>query len=89
MFFDENVAAVIIEPVQGEGGVHIPSEGYLKEVDNLCKKNDSLLIVDEIQTGFFRTGSAFVTSSCGVRADFMTMAKGIADVFPFGSFGLI
>lgn len=85
---DTNVAAVIIEPVQGEGGVRIPSEGYLKEVDNLCKKNGSLLIMDEIQTGFFRTGPAFVTSSSGVNADFLTMAKGIAGGFPFGAFAL-
>lgn len=85
---DENVAAVILEPIQGEGGVHIPSEGYLKEVSNLCNKNGSLLIVDEIQTGFFRTGPTFVTSSCGTKADFMTMAKGIAGGFPFGAFAL-
>jgi acetylornithine/N-succinyldiaminopimelate aminotransferase len=85
---DKNVAAVIIEPIQGEGGVRVPSEGYLKEVDNLCKKNGSMLIMDEIQTGFFRTGPAFVASSCGVRADFMTMAKGIAGGFPFGAFAL-
>lgn len=84
----KNVAAVIIEPIQGEGGVHIPSEGYLKEVDKLCKKNGSLLIMDEIQTGFFRTGPAFVTGSYGVKADFMTMAKGIAGGFPFGAFAL-
>ena len=85
---NENVAAVILEPVQGEGGVRLPSEEYLKEVDKLCKKNGSLLIMDEIQTGFFRTGPAFVTSSCEVRTDFMTMAKGIAGGFPFGAFAL-
>jgi acetylornithine/N-succinyldiaminopimelate aminotransferase len=83
---DENVAAVILEPIQGEGGVRMPSKGYLTEVEKLCKKNGSLLIVDEIQTGFFRTGPAFITSSCGVRADFLTMAKGIAGGFPFGAF---
>jgi len=85
---DENVAAVIIEPIQGEGGVRIPSKEYLKEVDILCKKNGSLLIMDEIQTGFFRTGPAFVTGSCGVKTDFLTMAKGIAGGFPFGAFAL-
>jgi acetylornithine/N-succinyldiaminopimelate aminotransferase len=85
---DENVAAVIIEPIQGEGGVRIPSDGYLKGVEDLCKKNGSLLIVDEIQTGFFRTGPVFITSSCGVKADFMTMAKGIAGGFPFGAFAM-
>ena len=85
---DKNVAAVIIEPIQGEGGVRIPSDGYLKGVEDLCKKNGSLLIVDEIQTGFFRTGPVFITSSCGVKADFMTMAKGIAGGFPFGAFAM-
>ncbi len=85
---DENVAAVIIEPIQGEGGVRVPSKEYLKEVDALCKKNGSLLIMDEIQTGFFRTGPAFVTGSCGVKTDFLTMAKGIAGGFPFGAFAL-
>jgi acetylornithine/N-succinyldiaminopimelate aminotransferase len=85
---DENVAAVILEPIQGEGGVRVPSEGYLAEVDNLCKKNGSLLIMDEIQTGFFRTGPAFITGSCGIKADFLTMAKGIAGGFPFGAFAM-
>jgi acetylornithine/N-succinyldiaminopimelate aminotransferase len=85
---DKNVAAVILEPIQGEGGVRVPSEGYLAEVDNLCKKNGSLLIMDEIQTGFFRTGPAFITGSCGVKADFLTMAKGIAGGFPFGAFAM-
>jgi acetylornithine/N-succinyldiaminopimelate aminotransferase len=85
---DENVAAVILEPIQGEGGVRAPSEKYLTEVNNLCKKNGSLLIMDEIQTGFFRTGPAFITGSCGVKADFLTMAKGIAGGFPFGAFAI-
>ena len=85
---DKNVAAVILEPIQGEGGVRMPSEGYLTEVDNLCKKNGSLLIMDEIQTGFFRTGPAFITGSCGIKADFLTMAKGIAGGFPFGAFAI-
>jgi acetylornithine/N-succinyldiaminopimelate aminotransferase len=85
---DEHVAAVILEPIQGEGGVRVPSEGYLTEVDNLCKKNGSLLIMDEIQTGFFRTGPAFITGSCGVKADFLTIAKGIAGGFPFGAFAM-
>ena len=49
---DKNVAAVILEPVQGEGGVNIPSDNYLSEVKNICKRNGSLLIVDEVQTGF-------------------------------------
>lgn len=85
---DKNTAAVILEPIQGEGGVCIPSEGYLEEVSRLCKLNGSLLIVDEIQTGFWRTGSAFVISGLDVEADFLTMAKGIAGGFPFGAFAM-
>ena len=85
---DENVAAMILEPIQGEGGVHVPPDEYLVEVERLCKANGSLLIVDEIQTGFCRTGPMFVSDSLGVQADFLTMAKGIAGGFPFGAFSM-
>lgn len=81
-----DVAAVIVEPIQGEGGVRIPREGYLREVADLCHGNGSLLIVDEVQTGFARTGPMFVTGGEGVAADFLTMAKGIAGGFPLGAF---
>jgi len=85
---DKNVAAVILEPVQGEGGVNIASNDYLKDVAQLCKKNKSLLIADEIQTGFCRTGPMFVFGSIGVKVDFLTMAKGIAGGFPFAAFAM-
>jgi len=85
---DENAAAVILEPVQGEGGVRVPSNDYLAEVNTLCKKNGSLLIVHEIQTGFCRTGPMFVSDSLSVKVDFLTMAKGIAGGFPFGAFAM-
>jgi len=85
---DENVAAFIIEPIQGEGGVHIPSEKYLKEAERLCRQNGTLLIADEVQTGFCRTGPMFVTGGMGVNVDFLTMAKGIAGGFPFGGFAM-
>jgi len=85
---DETVAAVILEPVQGEGGVRVPSESYLSQIGKLCQENGSLLIVDEIQTGFCRTGPMFVTGSQGVKADFLTLAKGMAGGFPFGAFAL-
>lgn len=85
---NKNVAAVILEPIQGEGGVRMPSESYLKDVEKLCKQNGSLLIMDEIQTGFFRTGPVFITGSSGIKADFLTMAKGIAGGFPFGAFAI-
>ena len=85
---DENVAAMILEPVQGEGGVRVPSDDYLVETERLCKKNGSLLIVDEIQTGFCRTGPMFITGALGVNVDFLTMAKGIAGGFPFAAFSM-
>jgi acetylornithine/N-succinyldiaminopimelate aminotransferase len=85
---DDHVAALILEPVQGEGGVIIPSDRYLKEVGRLCRANGTLLIVDEIQTGFCRTGPMFAISPSNVEPDFMTMAKGIAGGFPFGAFAM-
>ncbi len=85
---DGDVAAVIVEPVQGEGGVRVPSAGYLETISRLCRDNGSLLIVDEIQTGFCRTGPMFAIADTGARADFLTMAKGIAGGFPFGAFAV-
>lgn len=85
---DDDVAAVIVEPVQGEGGVRIPSKGYLKVVSQICQANGTLLIADEIQTGFCRTGPMFSIGETGARADFLTMAKGIAGGFPFGAFAM-
>ena len=83
---DDQVAAFILEPIQGEGGVWVPSEGYLREAGRLCRANGSLLIVDEVQTGFGRCGTMFAMETSGAEADFMTMAKGIAGGFPFGAF---
>jgi len=85
---DGDVAALIVEPVQGEGGVRIPSETYLENVSRLCMTNGTLLIVDEVQTGFCRTGPMFAVDETKVRADFLTMAKGIAGGFPLGAFAL-
>jgi acetylornithine/N-succinyldiaminopimelate aminotransferase len=85
---DDGVAAMIVEPVQGEGGVRIPSPGYLRELARLCHANGSLLIVDEVQTGFCRTGPLFATAAAGAEADLLTMAKGIAGGFPLGAFAM-
>lgn len=85
---DRDVAAVILEPVQGEGGVNIPPAVYLAEVSRLCQANGTLLIVDEIQTGFCRTGPMFVSDTPDVKVDFLTMAKGLAGGFPFGAFAV-
>ena len=79
---------MIVEPIQGEGGVRIPSPGYLGEVSRLCRANGSLLVVDEVQTGFCRTGPLFATAAAGAEADFLTMAKGIAGGFPLGAFAM-
>lgn len=85
---DADVAAVILEPVQGEGGVQVPADQYLAQVSRLCRANGSLLIIDEVQTGFCRCGPMFAISPSAVEADFLTMAKGIAGGFPFGAFAL-
>jgi acetylornithine/N-succinyldiaminopimelate aminotransferase len=85
---DEHVAAVIVEPIQGEGGVRIPSADYLEGVSRLCRANGTLLIVDEVQTGFCRTGPLFAVSASGTKADFLTMGKGIAGGFPLGAFAV-
>ncbi len=85
---DGDVAAVILEPIQGEGGVNLPAEGYLETVSALCKKNGSYLIIDEVQTGFCRTGPMFAIDSLNVNPDFLTLAKGIAGGFPFGAFAM-
>lgn len=85
---DDQVAAVILEPIQGEGGVRVPSEGYLEGVSKVCQQHGALLIVDEIQTGFYRTGPVFAVSPLNVKVDFLTMAKGIAGGFPFGAFAM-
>jgi acetylornithine/N-succinyldiaminopimelate aminotransferase len=85
---DETVAAMIVEPVQGEGGVRVPSPDYLRELSRLCRANGSLLIVDEVQTGFCRTGPLFASAAAGAQPDLLTMAKGIAGGFPLGAFAM-
>jgi len=76
-----NTAAVLIEPIQGEGGVIIPPKGYLKEVSELCKKNNVLFIADEIQTGLGRTGKLFACEHENVRADVMIVGKALSGGF--------
>jgi ornithine--oxo-acid transaminase len=76
-----NTAAVLIEPIQGEGGVIIPPAGYLKKVAELCKKNNILLMVDEIQTGLGRTGRLFACDYEDVRPDVMILGKAMAGGF--------
>jgi len=77
--------AVMLEPVQGEGGVVGPDPGYLKAVRTFCDQNDLLLIFDEIQTGMGRTGKLFAHEHFGVVPDVMTLAKALANGFPMGA----
>ena len=81
----ERTAAVVLEPVQGEGGVHRADPDYLRGVRELCDERDVLLIVDEIQTGFCRTGRMFAVEHSGVQPDVMCVAKGIAGGVPMGA----
>ncbi|MDX1491795.1 MAG: aspartate aminotransferase family protein [Pseudohongiellaceae bacterium] len=78
-----DVAAVIIEPVLGEGGARPVNKEYLQDIARLCKANKSLLIIDEVQTGFCRTGRFFGMEYSGVNADILTFGKGIGGGFPF------
>jgi len=81
----EKVAAIIIEPVQGEGGFYPVPDGFLAALRELCDRHGILLIADEIQTGFARTGRMFAIEYAGVEPDIMTVAKGIAGGFPIAA----
>ena len=78
---NKNTAAVLLEPIQGEGGVIIPPAGYLKKVSDICRKNDVLFIADEIQTGLARTGKLFANDHEGVRPDIIIIGKALAGGF--------
>ena len=76
-----NTAAVMLEPIQGEAGVIMPPDGYLKQVAEICKKNNVLFIADEIQTGLGRTGKLFACDHEGVRPDIMVIGKALSGGF--------
>ncbi len=78
-------AGIILEVIQGEGGINIASQEYLDGVRILCDKHNVLMIIDEIQTGFCRTGKMFAIEHFGLEPDIMTVAKGIAGGFPVGA----
>jgi 4-aminobutyrate aminotransferase len=80
-----SIAAIIIEPVQGEGGFYIAPADFLKSLRALCDEHGILLIADEIQTGFARTGKMFALDHVGIQADVVTMAKGLAGGFPLSA----
>lgn len=81
----EDVVAVMLEPIQGEGGIYAAEEGYLRAVAELCEQNDWLLILDEIQTGNGRTGKLFSCMHYNIQPDILTTAKGLGNGVPIGA----
>ena len=83
----KKTCAVLVEPIQGEGGVNVPDPSYLKELKSLCKNNGILLIFDEVQTGFGRTGSLFAHQLFKTKPDIMTVAKALGGGVAIGALG--
>jgi 4-aminobutyrate aminotransferase/(S)-3-amino-2-methylpropionate transaminase len=81
----DNLAAVIIEPIQGEGGFIVPAEGFLPSLLDWCRNNDVVFIADEVQTGFARSGAMFACEHEGIEPDLIVTAKGIADGLPLSA----
>lgn len=81
----EDTCAVLLEPIQGEGGVKVPDQNYLKEVRELCDERNLLLILDEVQTGMGRTGKLFAYEHFGITPDIMAIAKGLGGGVPIGA----
>ncbi|MEE8369392.1 MAG: aminotransferase class III-fold pyridoxal phosphate-dependent enzyme, partial [Dehalococcoidia bacterium] len=82
----KSTAAVLLEPIQGEGGVNVPDDGYLRQVRAICDEAGILLMLDEVQTGIGRTGKLFAHQLYGVEPDVMALAKGLVGGFPIGAF---
>jgi len=82
---DEKTAAILVEPIQGEGGVVVPEDGYLKGLRELCDRKGILLVFDEVQVGMGRTGKLFAYEHFGVEPDIMTLAKAIGGGLPLGA----
>lgn len=82
----DKTAAVMLEPIQGEGGVHVPDVAYMQKVRQLCDKYNAVLIFDEIQSGMGRSGKFFAYENFGIKPDVVTLAKGLAGGVPIGAF---
>ena len=80
-----NVVAVLVEPIQGEGGINIPADDYLNQIRELCDQNEWLMMLDEIQTGMGRSGKMFAHQHSGIVPDVMTLAKGLGNGVPIGA----
>jgi len=82
---DSSIAAVLVEPIQGEGGVRVPPDDFLPGVRALCNKRDWLMMIDEVQTGVGRTGHWFAHQAAGITPDVMCLAKGLGGGLPIGA----
>ncbi len=82
---NENTAAIMLEPIQGEGGIHPAYQDFLAEIRQICDREGILLVFDEVQSGIGRTGSFFAYQSYGITPDIVTMAKGLGGGFPIGA----
>jgi len=82
---NDSIAAILVEPIQGEGGIRIPDDDYLIQLRNICDANDWLLMLDEIQTANGRTGSFFHYQQHNIRPDVVTIAKGLGNGMPIGT----
>ncbi|MDR6200605.1 4-aminobutyrate aminotransferase/(S)-3-amino-2-methylpropionate transaminase [Microbacterium sp. SORGH_AS428] len=81
----DNLAALVIEPIQGEGGFIVPADGFLRALVDWCRANDVVFIADEVQTGFARTGEMFASDGFGIVPDLVTTAKGLAGGLPLAA----
>lgn len=81
----DNIVAILVEPIQGEGGVNVPPPGYLSQLREICDQNNWLLMIDEIQTGIGRTGKWFAHQHDNITPDVMTLAKALGNGFPIGA----
>ncbi len=82
---DEQTCAVLVEPIQGEGGVRLPPAGYLRRLRELCDERGWLLMLDEVQTGIGRTGALLAYQHTGIQPDVLTLAKGLGNGIPIGA----
>jgi len=80
-----DIVAVLVEPIQGEGGINVPADNYLARLRGICDRHGWLLMLDEIQTGMGRTGHLFAYQAAGIRPDVVTLAKGLGNGFPIGA----
>lgn len=81
----QDIAAILVEPIQGEGGIRVPVEDYLNQLRTICDENQWLLALDEVQTGMGRSGSLFAYQAHGILPDILTLAKGLANGIPIGA----